>query len=318
MFKEMLDVWNAAPLDLKNFVVSMAANLAVKLFPGKKEENLKSSFAEAYEEGMKYFIGSLGHKSYEHMQTLLRNDNIKTFFLNKINSGSFSTDSESIKEIIYNDKIEIDISTLEGLDFNAAVDSFLQGYNSKAEFSETLVLHSIKNKINELVELKKKEMKASEIKAPDLDVLKNKYFDFLKAQYATLSFKGLSEGKLISIPLKELYTDLAFYRKISSEKTAILKKAEDDDHSEFIQRSKQAEAITLNDIFSSPYSVITGDPGAGKSTFLKYIALNYIIKMENPNTDERESPIPIIFPIAAYAEALKKADTKYTLRTFIP
>jgi len=54
MYTEVVRLWNSAPPDLKAFVISAAASLSVKVFPGKKDKGLRELFAKAYQEGIAF------------------------------------------------------------------------------------------------------------------------------------------------------------------------------------------------------------------------------------------------------------------------
>ncbi len=65
--------------------------------------------------------------------------------------------------------------------------------------------------------------------------------------------------------------------------------------------------------------VVLGDPGSGKSTFLKYLAIRHARELlSSGNEDLVNCRLPIIVPIASYAAALKTNSHPLQFRRAIP
>lgn len=153
-------------------------------------------------------------------------------------------------------------------------------------------------------------------KKPDLKYLIGKYFTFLRENFAQMSFKGLSAEKLISFPLEEIYTDLSMTEELPEDRLKYLRERERVGKIEFMEQERNRVQINPADVINAQYSVITGDPGAGKSTLLRYIALAFIDEKAEDRLEVSENYFPILFPIAAYAEASKNTPA-YSMKTFL-
>ncbi len=301
---------------IEEFIVALSANLATKLLTsiGKKDtDGIKASLDSAFAEGIRCFSNSFNDEDVDkdYLQKLLDCEEVKSLLVDIVNKPSLAENTRHIEDVLAN--AGIDITTIKGFNLKTATTYFLEGFTRIAESSEKLVpfleLQVMKRILNQLTE-----------KKPDLDFLKRKYFNYIKEKYSHLSFKGLSEGKLISFSLKDIYTKLTLTKELFRDKTEYLKKKELVEKAELIERLKE-DSVKISNILDSKYSVITGDPGSGKSTLLKYIALAFIDGKENERLEisENKELLPILFPIAAYAEGCKKEGlTNLSLYEFIP
>ena len=301
---------------IEGFIVALSANLATKFLTstGKKDtDGIKASLDSAFAEGIRFFSNSFNDEDVDkdYLQKLLDCEEIKSLLVEIVKEPSLSEDTRHIEGVLAN--AGIDINTIRGFNLKTATTYFLEGFTLTAESSEKLIpfmnLQLMKRILNRLTEEK-----------PDLDFLKRKYFNYIKEKYSHLSFKGLSEGKLISFSLKDIYTKLTLTKEIFRDKMEYLKKKELVEKAELIERLKE-DSVKISNILDSKYSVITGDPGSGKSTLLKYIALAFIDGKENERLEisENRELLPILFPIAAYAEECKKDSlTNLSLNEFIP
>jgi formylglycine-generating enzyme required for sulfatase activity/energy-coupling factor transporter ATP-binding protein EcfA2 len=163
---------------------------------------------------------------------------------------------------------------------------------------------------------------------PDLDGLRQAYLDYLSDSYRYLDLKGLpgfveAVEKAAGLELGKVYT--AIHARID--------RPAGDTWDRSLREARNAPAVEGSadrikalapaiagaaDRPTNPRSfeplppafpalVLLGDPGAGKSTLLKHLALTAI-------RDEL-APLPILVPLSAYAEALRKQPRP--LRTFL-
>lgn len=77
---------------------------------------------------------------------------------------------------------------------------------------------------------------------------------------------------------------------------------------------ERVATLTLHDALAKyPGLVILGDPGSGKTTFLKYVAVTFAQNEQAQRLGLAESRVPIFLSIAAYAESLREEKHQLTL-----
>ena len=83
------------------------------------------------------------------------------------------------------------------------------------------------------------------------------------------------------------------------------------------ERDLEREA-TLSDILDSPYAIVTGAPGAGKSTNLKYITLAFAEGKQKERLAIEGNYLPILFPVVAYdGECRAKGSVGCSIKSFL-
>lgn len=149
---------------------------------------------------------------------------------------------------------------------------------------------------------------------PDLCVPIAKYLSYLLDRYQYLSLKGMgiSERVPLQVPLLAMYVSLQARLEMPTGETW-------DRDWELAGRSLFDEQQKLAVHLGKPQPVLTllqqhdglvllGDPGAGKTTFLKYVALR-LARGEGSNLGLGER-LPILAPLSGYANALEKNDIR--------
>ena len=156
--------------------------------------------------------------------------------------------------------------------------------------------------------------------------LRQAYLRYIDESYKYLDFKGIekiteavknSSGlrlEAVYVPLRarlDLPSGESWYRLGGRFFCGTKAHAGDDVPSEVEQAAERAEqdAILIEKwLEQSPALVILGDPGSGKSTSLKHIALI--------NADAKHNILPILLPLNAYSAALDK--NLISLEEFLP
>lgn len=158
----------------------------------------------------------------------------------------------------------------------------------------------------------------------NLKTILRRYLQHILDTYQHLEFKGIVQFEKVPLrmSLEKVYINLWAQpelptgetlkeelrlagRKISADKEMLF----DDELELMVERAKPMQVEEA--LAEHPALVILGDPGSGKSTLLKHLAL-YVAK----NFD-REKRLPILLPLAAYADALQ-ANSNLSLREFLP
>jgi len=154
--------------------------------------------------------------------------------------------------------------------------------------------------------------------------LRQRYLQYLLDAYQYLEFKGIIQFEKLPLrmSLEKVYVNLWAQpelptgetlkeelrlagRKISIDKEMLL----DDELELMVERAKPMQVEPA--LSEHQALVILGDPGSGKSTLLKHLALNAAKNFD------REKRLPILLPLAAYANALQ-ARPNLSLREFLP
>jgi hypothetical protein len=138
-----------------------------------------------------------------------------------------------------------------------------------------------------------------------------RYFHYLTNRYGHLDFKGMgiSDRVPLRLPLLDVYVPLQVLLMMSDGDTwahnlNLVGRQIGEEEAEVVGRylSKPRPILTL--LQEHPGLIILGDPGAGKSTFLKMLALR-LARSEDIGINQR---IPLLVPLSAYAMGLAKRD----------
>ena len=153
---------------------------------------------------------------------------------------------------------------------------------------------------------------------PDLHGLRQIYLNHLKNRFGELDFRGIAQVKnIVKLPLRRIFVPLSGELESEREREARENQPELETLAR-LQAEKERRAPLQQLVRENPYLVILGDPGSGKSTTLKYIALLFAEGEAEArlNLESRNAGLPIFLPISAYAQAL--AANAVALQTFLP
>lgn len=119
----------------------------------------------------------------------------------------------------------------------------------------------------------------------DLEALYGRYCTFLIESFGTLDFRGIMQVQHVArLPLEEIYIPLS------------------------ASAASAPEGCNLHDLVrDTPYLVVLGDPGAGKSTLVRSLLLALARNEGHARLGMSNNWLPIFFPVAAFAEARRRA-----------
>jgi formylglycine-generating enzyme required for sulfatase activity len=142
----------------------------------------------------------------------------------------------------------------------------------------------------------------------DLDALYRSYRAFLVETYGRLDFRGIMQMQnVVRLRLEEVYVPLRGQHTTRGElvqdgdaKLLVV----DEAHRSGWQFREQRSTTSLHMLVrDQPFLVVLGDPGAGKSTLVKYVLLALAEGMAAARLGLADEWLPILFPVAAFAQA---------------
>jgi hypothetical protein len=141
---------------------------------------------------------------------------------------------------------------------------------------------------------------------PDLQNATTQYLSYLVNRYQYLDFRGLgiADRVPLRLPLLDMYVPL-FARPFLPEgdtwkRDPILTEAQ-------ITSEDLHEPLPLIDLLQAEDGLILlGDPGSGKTTFLKYLTM--LLATGQGDAVGLGNRLPLVVPLSAYANALAEAD----------
>ncbi len=157
----------------------------------------------------------------------------------------------------------------------------------------------------------------------DLKHLRASYRDHLRRSHRALDFKGIPQLETLSreLLLEDVYVPLLARAELPAGETWERRLAgrlwRDDALPSPVDQLPTGEGSGLGAaapvrveeaMAEQSRVVVLGDPGSGKSTLLKHLALRL--------AEEANAPLPILLPLNAYADALRRADPN--LQAYLP
>ncbi|MEE8523432.1 MAG: SUMF1/EgtB/PvdO family nonheme iron enzyme, partial [Thermoanaerobaculia bacterium] len=156
--------------------------------------------------------------------------------------------------------------------------------------------------------------------SPDLEQVTDRYLTYLRDRYRYLDLKGMgvADRVPVQLPLLELYVPLQArpelppgetWERGASGKEAVMagRKLSAEDAERLGRRlSEPRQVVEL--VGENDGLVILGDPGSGKTTFMKYLAVELAMgRGEELGLGDR---LPVLVPLSAFSHALSAGDVR--------
>ena len=159
------------------------------------------------------------------------------------------------------------------------------------------------------------QLGSAELSEAELRKATDRYLEYFVDRYQYLDLKGMgiSERVAIRLPLLEMYVPLQARMEVPGEETwpeelrLAGRRVRGREDEEQIQRLGEPQPV-LELLRENDALIILGDPGSGKTTFLKCLAL----KLARGEAEELGlgPPLPVLVPLSAYATALAEKDVR--------
>jgi len=148
----------------------------------------------------------------------------------------------------------------------------------------------------------------------DLRQATERYLAYFVDRYRYLDFKGMGVSARVPLrlPLLDMYVPLEARIELPKGETWTRirlagREIPDEERAALGERLSEPQPV-LDLLKENDCLIILGDPGAGKTTFLKYLALKLASgEGEDLGLDTR---LPVLIPLSAYANALAKRDVR--------
>ncbi len=157
-----------------------------------------------------------------------------------------------------------------------------------------------------------------------LDDLRQRYLDYVIRTYQWLDFRGLLQLRnVVWLPLDHVFVPLhattatasatPFDRLLTSEST------HDVEWPRYESRFVERRVALADAVHRHRYLLLLGDPGSGKSTILRFLALTFAQGQDHvrEKLGHREDRLPILVPLSAFSDALK-GQPDLSLAAFLP
>jgi HEAT repeat protein len=328
--------------------ISIAANIATKIIEKVSQrlgEHISPSNLErAYKEAVRGFIANVPEKAIE--QGVIEGFFQRPKVIDELSKLVITTEGIPDLKLLAEELVKagFDASIAPDFDFSSAMLEFTDGFLNAAvkdpdlsRVINTRYLRQIAETMEALagderckIGIRGKEVEANvtyienvvnnyyfpfeSVTPEDLDKLRKVYFTGLIDKYEWMDFRGILQLRnIVRLRLDDIFISLNAFPEIESYRESLEAKSR---LYETVQERRYREPLEFSEkktlleevLKENPRMVVLGDPGSGKTTFLKFLALTFA-KGKGYSTgilNMDKEFLPILVPLKAYADGLQQ------------
>lgn len=305
-------MWQNSPKPLQDWIVSLAGDLTVRILASAGATAKKTLAGDSLSQALEGAIAKLasgfppreGVDYQSVLETFLREPAVAKEMAKMFKTARAGPDPARLSRLLI--ETGLDVTTLPNFDIEQAVMDFVNAFQDEAmAFPE----------LRDVMKTRALLSLLPESGQPTLTELRRLYLEWLVSSYEWLDFSGIPQVRnIVRLRLDDIFVPLSATKEVPEGKMlAEVARWRDKGrtHDAPIDTSDRDTAewrIGLRDALAEPRLVILGGPGSGKTTLLKRIALS----LAQGRGDQLglgtggDAPLPILFPIAAYATELRQ------------
>lgn len=328
--------------------ISIAANIATKVIEKVSQrlggDISPSNLERAYKEAVRGFIANVPEKAIEQgvIESFFQRPKVVDELSKLVITTEGIPDLKFLAEELV--KAGFDASIAPKFDFSSAMLEFTDGFLNAtvkdpdiSRIINTRYLRQIAETMEALVGderckigIRGKEVEANvtyiekvvnnyyfpfeSVTPEDLDKLRRVYFTGLVDKYEWMDFRGILQLRnIVRLRLDDIFISLNVFPEIESYREGLEAKPR---LYETVQEGRYRGPLESSEkktplegvLKENPRMEVLGDPGSGKTTFLKFLALTFA-KGKGYSTrklDIDKEFLPILVPIKAYADGLQQ------------
>lgn len=305
-------MWQNSPKPLQDWIVSLAADLTARMLAPAGATVRKTLTGDSLSQALEGAIAKLasgfspkeGVDYQSVLETFLRKPAVAKEMAKMFKTARAGPDPARLSRLLI--EAGLDVTTLPNFDIEQAVIDFVNAFQDEAMAFPDL---------RDVIKTRALLSLSRQSDQPTLTELRRLYLEWLVSSYEWLDFSGIPQVRnIVRLRLDDIFVPLSATKEApKGEMLAEVARWRDKGrtHDALIHAADHDTAewrIGLRDALAESRLVILGGPGSGKTTLLKHIALS----LAQGRGDQLglgiggDAPLPILFPIAAYATELRQ------------
>lgn len=306
-------MWPNSPKPLQDWIVSLAADLTARMLASAGSTVKRTLTGDSLSQALERSITKLasgfppreGVDYQSVLETFLREPAVAKEMAKMFKTARAGPDPARLSRLLID--TGLDVTTLPNFNVEQAVTDFVNAFQDEAMAFPDL---------RDVMKTRALLALTCESGQSTLTELRRLYLEWLVSSYEWLDFSGIPQVRnIVRLRLDDIFVPLSATKEVPKGEMLAAEVARwrekgptHDAPTDTADRGTAERRITLKDALTEPRLVILGGPGSGKTTLLKHIALS----LAQGRGDQLglgkggDVPLPILFPIAAYATELRQ------------